>query len=82
MSMVYIHTWRMQNNSKARLRFTAVVNFNSKLPQHVQDINILMVTSQWEGRGGEREVEEDGGVQEGGGGRLRCTSSLYEAESK
>lgn len=44
----------MQINSKARLRFTAVVNFNSKLPQHVQDINILMVTSQWEGRGGAR----------------------------
>lgn len=68
--MVYIHTWRMQNNSKARLRFTAVVNFNSKLPQHVQDINILMVTSQWEGRGGEREVEEDGG---GARGRWRKT---------
>ncbi|XP_028445930.1 leucine-rich repeat transmembrane neuronal protein 2 [Perca flavescens] len=44
----------MQNNSKARLRFTAVVNFNSKLPQHVQDINILMVTSQWEGSGDAR----------------------------
>lgn len=53
----------MQNNGKARLRFTAVVNFNSKLPQHVQDINILIVTSQWEGRGGKREVEEDGGCK-------------------
>lgn len=72
----------MQNNSKARLRFTAVVNFNSKLPQHVQDINILMVTSQWEGRGGQEGGGGRWGVQEGGGGRLRCTSSVYEAESK
>lgn len=56
---VHIHMKRMQNNSKARQRFTAVVNFNSKLPQHVQDINILMVTSQWKGRGVcKREVEE------------------------
>lgn len=62
----------MQNNDKAKQRFTAVVNFNSKLPQHVQDINILMVTSQWEGKGDAR----------GGGGGLRCTSSVYEAESK
>lgn len=44
----------MQNNDKAKQRFTAVVNFNSKLPQHVQDINILMVTSQWEGKGDAR----------------------------
>lgn len=33
------------------LRFTAVVNFNSKLRQHVPIINILTVTSQWEGKG-------------------------------
>lgn len=72
MSHVYIYTYSLQNSSKARLRFTAVVNFNSKLPQHVQDINILKVTSQWEGRG----------MQEGGGGRLRCTSTVYEAKSK
>lgn len=26
-------------------------DFNSKVPQHIQDINILMVVSQWEGRG-------------------------------
>lgn len=72
MSCVYIYTYSLQNSSNARLRFTAVVNFNSMLPQHVQDINILKVTSQWEGRE----------MQEGGGGRLRCTSTVYEAESK
>lgn len=55
-----------------QLRFTAVVNFNSTLWQHVQGINILMVTSQWEGKA----------TWEGGGGRLRRTRTVYEAESK
>ena len=41
----------MKNNGKVWLRFTAVVNFKSKLPQHVQDIDILMVTSRGEGMG-------------------------------
>lgn len=36
------------HNKEASLRFTAVVNFNSELPQHVEDINILTVTSQCE----------------------------------
>lgn len=66
----FIHT--VCRTAAMRDRFTAAVNFNSMLPQHVQDINILKVTSQWE----EREM------QEGGGGRLRCTSTVYEAESK
>lgn len=61
----------MQSNGKAWQRFIAVVNFNSKLQQHFQDINILMVTSQGEG----------GGIQVGGA-RLRCSNNVYEAESK
>lgn len=72
MSRVYISTYSLQNSSKARLRFTAVVNFNSMLPQHVQDINILKVTSQWEGRE----------MQEGGGGRLRGREQVTEQESE
>lgn len=47
-----------------------MVNFNNKLPQHIQHINILMVTRQWEGRA----------MHEERGGRLRCTSTLYEAQ--
>lgn len=55
-----------KNNDEASLRFTAVVNFNSKLPQHIPDINILMVTSQQEGMGDARgrwRVEEERGAQ-------------------
>lgn len=43
----------------AKLKSAMVGNFNRKLLQNIQDINILMVTSQWEGRGMEREMEED-----------------------
>lgn len=46
----------MQGKVKTWLGFTAVVSFKSKLLQHVQDINILMLTSQSgkEGGGGKK----------------------------
>lgn len=67
MLAVYTHIQCMQNN-KAGLRFTAVVNFTSELLQHIQVINILMVTS-WRRRRGWRKTEVH-------------TSSAYETKSK
>ena len=63
---------RHRGNSKARLRFTAMVNFNSELPQHIGDINILTVTSQW----------EEGMHARGRGKTEVRTCSAYEVESK
>lgn len=56
----------------ARLRFTAMVNFNSELLQHVGDINILTVTSQW----------EEGMDARGRGKTEVRTCSAYEVESE
>lgn len=47
-------------------------NSDSSPLQHIEDINILRVTSQRGERGTER----------GRGARLRCTNSVYEAENK
>lgn len=70
---VYMHILSAWRAMAGWHRFTAVVNFNSKLLQHLQDINILMVT---------RRRGREGRVVGGWGVRLRCTSSVYEAESK
>lgn len=45
------------------MRFRTMFNFKNKVPQHIQDINIPMLTSQWEEEGMREEVEEHRGAQ-------------------